>query len=165
MNKDEIKKGLACCTMLEGFKGCSKCPYFSTHRCNSTLCEDALNLINKQEQEIGRLKTELTKLKSKANDYKQRYESSEKRYLELTQSGCEALRAKEEHFQEKGKKVENNMKSVLEDEKKQAVKEFAEKLKKKFYYVFGNEYEQSVSGFDTKVLIEHIHETLKEYEK
>lgn len=53
----------------------------------------------------------------------------------------------------------------LKAEKEQAVKEFAERLKKKFYYVFGYEYEQSVSGFDTKVLIEHINETLKEYEK
>lgn len=53
----------------------------------------------------------------------------------------------------------------LKAEKAQAVKEFAGKLKEKFYYVFGYEYEQSVSGFDTKVLIEHINETLKEYEK
>lgn len=53
----------------------------------------------------------------------------------------------------------------LKAEKAQAVKEFAEKLKNKFYYVFGYEYEQSVSGFDTKVLIEHINETLKEYEQ
>ncbi len=53
----------------------------------------------------------------------------------------------------------------LKAEKAQAVKEFAEMLKEKFYYVFGYEYEQSVSGFDTKVLIEYINETLKEYEK
>lgn len=45
------------------------------------------------------------------------------------------------------------------------IDEFAERLKEKFYYVFGNEYEQSVSGFDTKVLIEYIDELLKEYEK
>ena len=43
------------------------------------------------------------------------------------------------------------------------LKQFAERLKEKFYYVFGNEYEQSVSGFDTKVLIEYIDETLKEF--
>lgn len=54
---------------------------------------------------------------------------------------------------------------LASDIKREAVKEFVEKLKEKFYYVFGNEYEQSVSGFDTKVLIEHINETLKEYEK
>lgn len=56
-------------------------------------------------------------------------------------------------------------KDELEEYKRQAVKEFAGKLKEKFYYVFGYEYEQSVSGFDTKVLIEHINETLKEYEE
>ena len=50
-------------------------------------------------------------------------------------------------------------------EVKRELKQFAEKLKEKFYYVFGNEYEQSVSGFDTKVLIEYTDETLKEFIK
>ena len=45
---------------------------------------------------------------------------------------------------------------------KEKLTKFAERLKEKFYYVFGNEYEQSVSGFDTKVLIEYIDETLEE---
>ena len=53
----------------------------------------------------------------------------------------------------------------LEKENTEQLKQFAKRLKDKFYYVFGHEYEQSVSGFDTKVLIEHIDETLKEYEK
>ena len=53
----------------------------------------------------------------------------------------------------------------LEKENTEQLKQFAERLKDKFYYVFGHEYEQSVSGCDTKVLIEHIDETLKEYEK
>lgn len=63
-------------------------------------CECNKELVATQE-ENKRLKTEIAKLKSEVNDYKQRYESSEKRYFESTQSGCEALRAKDEHFKKK----------------------------------------------------------------
>lgn len=155
MNNDEIKKGLKCCVGLVGIKDCVNCPYVSIGMCTDTLCKEALNLITKQEQEIGWSKTELTKLKSKANDYKQRYESSKKRYFELTQSGCEALRAKDKHFQEKCKKVENNMKAVFEKEKKQAVKEFAEKLKAKAVQ------EAEVEDYVCYI----VNRLLKEYEK
>lgn len=38
----------------------------------------------------------------------------------------------------------------------------SEKVKEKFYYVFECEYEQSVSGVDTKILFEYIDKTLNE---
>lgn len=67
-------------------------------------CECNKELVATQE-ENKRLKAEIAKLKSEVNDYKQRYESSEKRYFELTQSGCEALKAKDEHFKKKVRKI------------------------------------------------------------
>ena len=117
MNKDEIKKGLKYCTRLKGFEGCRKCPYFSTHRCNDTLCKDALNLITKQEKKIGRLKN-LSKL------------------------------------------FENNMKWVIEDQKKQAVKEFAEKVKEKAL-----SHCRTINCYECKFIETTIDDILEEYEK
>lgn len=56
-----------------------------------------------------------------------------------------------------------NMKNVLEIEKKQAVKEFAEKLKKKVH-----NYYPSIDSYCTSrhvILVKDIDELLKEYEK
>lgn len=61
------------------------------------------------------------------------------------------------------KRFENNMKSVLEIEKKQAVKEFAEKLKEKFNGYEATYYNGHEEGFHD--LQEEIDELLKEYEK
>ena len=61
------------------------------------------------------------------------------------------------------KRFENNMKSVLEIEKKQAVKEFAENLKRKFsnYYKISGNYCCSVKAVNAN----DSDELLKEYEK
>lgn len=108
MNKDGVKKGLKNCMF-----SCSKgCPYYFFDMCHDTLCEDALNLINEQEEEIGRLKDE-------------------------------------------NERFENNMKAVLEKEKKQAVKEFAEKLKAKAVQ------EAEVEDYVCYI----VNRLLKEYEK
>lgn len=64
-------------------------------------------------RKVGEYKAEIAKLKSEVNDYKQRYESSEKRYFELTQSGCEALRAKDEHFKKKVRKILGTVAKIM----------------------------------------------------
>ena len=66
------------------------------------------------------------------NDYKQKLIATEERYDTLTRTSVEALEKKNKIIEElrvKNEKFERNMKNVLEIEKKNAVKEFAEKLK------------------------------------
>ena len=52
IKKDEIKRGLECCSVIDFESGCSGCPYWC--RCND-LVKDALNLITEQEKEIEQL--------------------------------------------------------------------------------------------------------------
>ena len=69
----------------------------------------------------------------------------------------------DEREKEIEKRFENNMKAVLEIEKKQAVKEFAEILKRKFhnYYPSIDQYCCSVKAVNAN----DIDELLKEYDK
>ena len=63
----------------------------------------------------------------------------------------------------KNKKVKQNMKNVLEIEKKNAVEEFAEKLKKKVH-----NYYPSIDSYCTSrhvILVKDIDELLKDYEQ
>ena len=60
MNKDDIKKGLECCSNPR-LSSCNNCPYnnngeFSCR--DGEMCKDALNLITEQEKKIERLKDE-----------------------------------------------------------------------------------------------------------
>lgn len=66
-------------------------------------------------------------------------------------------------LQVKNEKFEQNMKNVLEIEKKNAVKEFAGKLKKKVH-----NYYPSIDSYCTSrhvILVKDIDELLKEYDK
>ena len=58
IKKDEIKRGLVCCSVVRFETGCSDCPY--RYRC-SALYRDALDLITEQEKEIEQLTRELAK--------------------------------------------------------------------------------------------------------
>ena len=52
IKKDEIKRGLKCCSAVAFKASCSDCSY--VYRCRD-LCKDALDLITEQEKEIERL--------------------------------------------------------------------------------------------------------------
>ena len=58
IKKDEIKRGLVCCSVVRFETGCSDSPY--RYRC-SALYRDALDLITEQEKEIEQLTRELAK--------------------------------------------------------------------------------------------------------
>ena len=122
IKKDEIKRGLECCAAV-GFKtACNFCPY--CYRCND-LPKDALNIITEQEKEIEQLTRECNQ---QAETLAEEQEACVE--CELEQSWELFARDKEiDRLRAESKRFENNMKSVLEIEKKQAVKEFAEKLK------------------------------------
>lgn len=69
MTKDEIKKGLKCCSN-PSISYCKDCPYANYGEfdcCNGKMCKDALNLITEQEKEIERLKEAIEKLTEMLN--------------------------------------------------------------------------------------------------
>ena len=122
IKKDEIKRGLEYCAAV-GFKtACNVCPY--CYRCND-LSKDALNIITEQEKEIEQLTRECNQ---QAETLAEEQEACVE--CELEQSWELFVRDKEiDRLRAESKRFENNMKSVLEIEKKNVVKEFAEKLK------------------------------------
>ena len=115
MNKDDIKKALECCSN-PSLSYCSNCAYHNAIGCNEMLCIDALTLITEQEKEINNLKADYAKLQELFAQYQM---ASDKEIIAQKK--------------EAEKRFENNMKSVLEIEKKQAVKDFAEKVKEEVY--------------------------------
>lgn len=60
IRKDEVKKGLKCCSAIDFETSCSDCPY--RYRCFA-LYRDALDIITKQEKEIDALKEKCELLK------------------------------------------------------------------------------------------------------
>lgn len=55
MTDKEIIKALECCSNQKYISDCEKCKYFAFD-CKDTLIEQALDLINRQQAEIERLK-------------------------------------------------------------------------------------------------------------
>jgi len=154
MNKDEIKKyeikkGLKCCSIVRFETGCSDCPY--RYRC-SALYRDALDIITEQEKEIEQLTRECNQ---QAETPAEEQEACVE--CELEQSWELFVRDKEiDRLRAESKRFENNMKSALEIEKKNVVKEFAEKLKVNAI---------CLSAIEKYHVCNLIDELLKEYEE
>ena len=142
IKKYEIKKGLECCAAVGFETSCSDCPY--CYRCND-LSRDALNIITEQEKEIEQLTRELAKEQEACVECE--LEQSWELFVRDEEINC--LRAESKRF-------ENNMKSVLEIEKKNVVKEFAEKLKVNAI---------CLSAIEKYHVCNLIDKLLKEYEK
>ena len=141
MNKNEIKKALKFCADIND---CDNCPYDVVRSCSDRLKLDARELIAEQEKEIERLKDDYAKLQELFAQYQM---ASDKEIIAQKK--------------EAEKRFENNMKAVLEIEKKQAVKDFAEKIKSKLFAIFGK---TMCSDLDTEDITDIIDELLKEYE-
>ena len=153
VKKDEIKRGLECCYAVDLETGCSNCPY--RYRLGA-LVKDALNIIIDQEKEIKQLKIEL----AKEQEAYAECESEQSWGLFVRDKEIDRLRAESKRF-------ENNMKSVLEIEKKNVVKEFAEKLKQAICdntYPYFDKNGKPVNIWNTDGF-DRIDELLKEYEK
>lgn len=68
MTDNKIIKALECCVKTEFISDCAKCEMFAFD-CKDILIENALDLINRQKEEIGRLKKRNTLLlKKKCKD-------------------------------------------------------------------------------------------------
>ena len=104
MNKDAIKKALEYCAG-DSIDDCKACPYANNgpFACSISMYKDALTLITEQEEEIERLKDDYAKLQELFAQYQM---ASDKEIIAQKK--------------EAEKRFENNMKSVLEIEKKQA---------------------------------------------
>lgn len=104
MNDSEIIKALECHTLPSG---CNDCPYVdkSAGRCSTAMVKDALDLIKRQQAEIDRLNIELKAMRGAANSYKAHYEDLKSENLETIK--------------------------ILKTAKSEAVREFAENLKRK----------------------------------
>ena len=149
MNKDDIKKALEVCT--DCYSTCDDCPYNDVGNCGDTLKTDACELIVEQENEIERLKDE-----NKENCWK-----------------CiEAKRVTEEDYaklQEEFANYQIASDKEIMAQKKQAVKEFAEKLKDYINDKIIEEFFDMAVGIkyftiDIDEFEEHVDELLKEYE-
>lgn len=57
MNYEEIIKALECCG--NPYSICAECPIKDDHGCNEQLAKYALDIINRQQMEIDRLKNEI----------------------------------------------------------------------------------------------------------
>ena len=88
------------------------------------------------------------------------YKEISKTYGRVTDFGNYCKECAEQNEVESAKLYESNMKSMLEIEKKNAVKDFAEKLKESAQTSL-----DYFMGFQKIVLAEQIDELLKEYSK
>lgn len=147
MNDEAIKKALECC--VEGH--CSKCPMLGKYSCSKSLREHALDLINRQqaeneqlqslctakdviieeqEAEIERLKWEKDHFEFKVDDLKGKLEKF-KEYRDIKNGAyereIEKLQAEIERLQKYSTEVAFKH---YNDGRTEAIKEFAEKLKK-----------------------------------
>ena len=113
-------------------------------------------------EEINICNQIISKYEELTNDYKHEIERLNNEY----NKAFERLKSQQreiDRLKEENERFGNNMKSVLEIEKKQAVKEFAEILKRKFhnYYPSIDQYCCSVKAVNAN----DIDELLKEYDK
>lgn len=67
MNKDEIKKALRIHASKIGT--CAECSYFGELACSGKLCNDALDLITEQENEIEQLKDSYARVQEQFAKY------------------------------------------------------------------------------------------------
>ena len=75
MTDEEIIKTLECCADSENYQ-CNKCPLYAD--CEKTsIAENALDLINRQQAEIERLRKEVNLVSIQFQDLQERYEEAQ----------------------------------------------------------------------------------------
>lgn len=156
MNKDDIKKALKFCS---DSNDCDDCPYDVVRSCSDRLKLDARELIAEQEKEIERLKDEDTRLTEKLKQVLLAVDTVKEMtaMCNIDKQNAEIERLKEDYskLQEQFAQYQIASDKEIIAQKKQSVKEFAEKIKAKSYV---NNYCREV------VEIDKIDELLKEYE-
>ena len=168
------EQSVECVIDDEWFKGKEENDYkqklIATEERYDTLTKTSVEALEKKNERIKELQAEIEILKLQNKKLAEAFDSLDKKYdslkleLELAQA-CHKEKYAEFNklcfdyakLQVGNEKFEQNMKNVLEIEKKNAVKEFTEKLKK---VIHERDY---VQGYAEIGLIEEIDELLKEY--
>ena len=174
------EQGVECVIDDEWFKGKEENDYkqkfITTEERYDTLTKTSVEALEKKNEKLKESQAEIEILKLQNKKLAEAFDSLDKKYdslkleLELAQA-CHKEKCAEfdklcfdyAKLQVKNEKFEQNMKNVLEIEKKNAAKEFAEKLKKKVH-----NYYPSIDSYCTSrhvILVKDIDELLKEYEK
>lgn len=132
MTKDDIKKALESCVTYKNVdcNNCPCCPYDGQILCQDVLCKDALNLISEQEKEIDGLKAENARLTEK---------------LKQVLLAVDTVK-------------EMNTMCSIDEQRKRAVQDFAEKLKEKALL-----HCRTINCYECKFIETTIDELLEEY--
>lgn len=135
MTTEELKRAFDICLDTHG---CTGCPLLALEQqngcdCRHNLFVSAIDLATEQEREIERLKDENARLRGK---------------LAQVLLSIDTVK-------------EMNAMCNIDDQRKQAVKEFADKIKAKLNAIFGK---TICSDLDTEDITDIIDELLKEYE-
>lgn len=132
MNKDDIKKALESCVTYKNVdcNNCPCCPYDGQILCQDVLCKDALNLISEQEKKIDGLKAENARLTEK---------------LKQVLLAVDTVK-------------EMNTMCSIDEQRKRAVQDFAEKLKEKALL-----HCKTINCYECKFIETTIDELLEEY--
>ena len=80
MTDNEIKKALECCVKSLSSDSCNECPLNTTKECDKDLLaieKYALDLINRQQEEIDRLRKEVNLVSIQFQDLQERYEEAQ----------------------------------------------------------------------------------------
>ena len=139
MTDNEIIKALECCNSTERGHCLNKCPYYNySANCTQAMIKDALDLINRQKEEISKkdieidiliqkkedLSDEVSDLRAEIERFKEfcktLMEAMGEQEIELATAKDEADRYKRYYFNHEYDKLEA-----------EAIKEFAERLKEK----------------------------------
>lgn len=143
MTDEQIIKALDCCHSELG-NMCSICPLFDPDNdyCEDELHKNALDLINRQNNEIDNLKVELKVMRGAANLYKLELERKENelnalyKIMNKQDDETSELYRKvasrenlEESFLKTTKEFDKRLEKTVKAERREAIKEFAERLK------------------------------------
>ena len=137
MTDNEIIKALECCVKLST-EGCKACPYYMLgHGCLIECLEDTIDLINRQRAEIERLSL---LAESFASAVAQDVESCENCACKLLDERDEARAEADELALEideliiEKDKLFDEAEALIKNAKAEAVKEFAERLKRELSF-------------------------------
>lgn len=155
MNKEEVKKALEYCINAKGMNDCSNCKFSLHPTCRDMIMKEALQLINEQEEEIEMLQQDI-------DGCGETIERLEKAISDQNEQEAEIERLQKKLVEVLLCVKDTNVGIDVEKLQKQAVREFAEKVKEKAWA--NNPFNNWAGPSAYVVFVKDIDELLKEYE-
>lgn len=125
MTDEQIIKASEYCSTDVRQNTCPKCAFYKKHRCSTLMLNAVSDLINRQQTKIEALQTDNKQLQSDVINANQNWEH------------IKGLWEREKEKVEIAKQKVIYACKMLKAAKSEAIKEFAEKLKKRFYLSAG----------------------------